>query len=83
MPLILTEKEEKALDKGNRKVVRIASVKAHTRRILSRTKQCKKDKRIYDFAYEWLSQCDRYGVTGPDRRHMKNLITLLQDAMTS
>ena len=81
--MILTDKEIAALDKGSRKVVRIASVKAHTRRILSRSKQCKKDKRIYDFAYEWLSQCDRYGVTAPDRRHMKNLIALLKEAMTS
>ncbi len=80
--MILTKAEIKALDKGF-KGLRTIEVRKHDRRIMVRSQQCRKDKKIYEFAYDWLTQCNRYGVTGSDRRHMKNLIVLLQDAMTS
>jgi len=76
--MILTKAEIKALDKGYKGHLTV-EVRKHDRRIMVRSQQCRKDKKIYEFAYEWLTQCDRYGVTGSDRRHASNLIKMLQE----
>ena len=80
--MILTKAEIKALDKGF-KGLQTIEIRKHDRRIMVRSQQCRKDKKIYEFAYDWLTQCDRYGVTGHDRRHASNLIKMLQEIIKS
>ncbi len=76
--MILSKHELDALDKGKRVTFDIG---AHKRRVLMRSHQCRKDKKIYDFAVGFLNQIRKSGQSAADKRHMKNLIVLLKEEL--
>ena len=76
--MILTKAEIDALDKGPRTTIDIPK---HKRKILNRTEQTRKNKKIYDFAWSWTAQLERLGITAADRRHMWNLIEVLKQEL--
>ena len=80
MKQVLTPKEVAALDNGKLRLVHIAHVAAHERRILARSPQCQRNKSIYEFAYKFVNQLRKAKkITSADKRHVRNLVTLLEE----
>ncbi len=80
MKQVLTPKEIQDLDKGAERVLHIAHVAAHTRKIRQRSPQCQRNKSIYEFAYTFVNQLRKAKkITSADKRHVENLVTLLEE----
>lgn len=80
---LLTKKERERI-RLNRVALgrRRIKVKPHDRVIWKwPERQDLKDKTIEEFTLKFSAQLYRYGVTPDDQRHVKRLITLLEDVM--
>lgn len=77
---VLTKGEIANLNRGKKRKIEV-EVCAYTKIMIFRNPQTQKNKCIYEFAVKFLNMLRKHEATTDDKRHIRNLIKLLQKEM--